>query len=119
MSFLIELDRTNKTYQPGDKITCKVEITFETPVKVRCIAVRFHGFASTEWSKVKSSRGKKRMKTYSAFEEYFRTYNDLTGERGGKFVLIFNCLFFFFLKCVFCGEEKKLGVSFYFVYNEE
>lgn len=84
MSFSIELDRTNKTYQPGEKITCKVEITFETPVKVRCIAVRFHGFAATEWSKVKSGRGKKRIKTYAAFEEYFRTYNDLTGERGGK-----------------------------------
>lgn len=111
MSFIIELDRSNKTYQPGEKITCKVEITFEQPVKVRCIAVRFHGFAATEWTKVKSGRGKKRIKTYAAFEEYFRTYNDLTGERGGKF-------FFSHVKVCVCVYAKKeeLGVSS-FVYN--
>lgn len=83
MSFSIELDRQNRTYEPGEKITCKIEITFEAPVKVRCIAVRFHGFACTEWTKVKSNKGKKRIKTYAAFEEYFKTYNDLNGERGG------------------------------------
>lgn len=113
MPFSIELDRTNKTYQPGEKITCKVEITFETPVKVRCIAVRFHGFAATEWSKVKSGRGKKRIKTYAAFEEYFRTYNDLTGERGGKWAAIIIVLFYF-LNCLqfVCVSAEKKGNIF-------
>lgn len=83
-TFAIDLDRESRTYEPGEKITCKVEITFESPVKVRCIAVRFHGFAATEWTKVKSNKGRKRIKTYAAFEEYFRTYNDLNGERGGR-----------------------------------
>lgn len=86
-TFAIELDRDTRTYEPGEKITCKVEITFEAPVKVRCIAVRFHGFAATEWTKVKSSKGRKRIKTYAAFEEYFRTYNDLNGERGGELTM--------------------------------
>lgn len=81
--FSIELDKESRHYEPGEKITCKIEVTFDAPMKIRCIAVRFHGFACTEWTKVKSSRGSKRIKTYTAFEEYFRTYNDLSGEHKG------------------------------------
>lgn len=106
MSFTIDFDRENRTYEPGEKVTCKVEVSFETPAQVRCIAVRFHGFAATEWTKVKSSKGRKRIKTYTGFEEYFRTYNDLNGERGGRVEMVVKkvCL----ITTFFCLQVQLL-----------
>uniref|UniRef100_A0A336LYY1 CSON004661 protein n=1 Tax=Culicoides sonorensis TaxID=179676 RepID=A0A336LYY1_CULSO len=80
VTFVIEFDRTDKRYNAGDTVNCKLHVTVHEHFKARSLSLRFVGKAYTQWSKSRSLRS---YAVYKGKEEYFRDYQFFFGSLNG------------------------------------
>lgn len=85
----IQLDNPWNTYYAGQTINGQVNLTFDSPKKVRGIIIRFLGEANTEWSeskRVTNSEGKDEEETehLTGHEEYFQIQYYLLGGKNSS-----------------------------------
>jgi len=86
--FLVNLDRPDGTYKPGDVISVTIRLITGDTTEFQSIFVKFQGSSALKWSEVDyvtKTCGKKKThyKHFTASEAYFEHYENIVGSQDG------------------------------------